>query len=1473
MSGREFVPMGVLTTVFGSKFGGKKPASGEGGDDGGGDGYGEDDYDDYDDRYSDLYDDDGGAGGGDGTGRLNSRGGRNNGEKNGTGGGMDGFNDEGFDDEEVEAAKREKYGRRTFPAESGVVKTATDGFLARKACGEDLHAPTSHVTAFNAHTTPENDLQLDFAYGYRGHDTRSNAVYNARGRIVYATAATGVVYDSDEHVQDFFTFHGDDILSLAMHPDGDIIATAQAGRDPVICVWSSKTCDILAELRGFHQRAVVSLSFDATGKFLASVGLDDEHSIAVYDWENKKVLANSKGDSRRIFNCEYNPHDGRIVTVGEKHIKFWTVENGYLVGKNGVFGRLGKPSTILSIAFGSDGSTFTGTQHGIIYQWADGGEECLQKYEAVHQGPVHDLFVTEDYVITGGGDGKIHFFTQYMEKVFTIDMGSVGETIIDDRGKPVCYYDGHSPSVKSLYLAGVQLLVGTANGELYEFDLSTEDAWKRNRRIITQGHSNVFDPATGLYGAELWGLDCHPSLPKFITAGDDKTIRTYDMYLRRQLGVRNVASRARSCAYSPDGKVIAVGFYGGGFMAYDEKSGAEIVAKKHRRSIISDVKFSPDGRWLAVASYDFFIDIYDVKNKFKRAGICKGHSAPVTHIDWSADSKYLQSNSQDFELFFWEVPTCEMIEFAAALKDTQWASWTCVAGWPVQGVWPKHSDGTDVNSCARSRDERVVATANEDGVVRLFRYPCDVGRADYKSYVGHSLHATKCCFSYNDEFLITIGGEDRTVLQWRHYEPDEGDEEMTSDVEEEIFTAVDDYEDLSQTNAVNEMVYVGHTRGVPQYVPAAVARALPSRDIPPNSGLDPGSRLAFLPCANSIYAPDEYAKDADTLKAPMESVVLECSYGYRAHDSRDNLFYTALGDVVYPTGSLCVVYNRQGHSQALMTSNPASEELNGHTDEITCLTRHPNGLIFASGEVGVNPKLIIWSANALAKPVNVIQGYFKKAIVSATFSRDGSKLCAVDCDISHKIGIYNWQTGELISSCSGSPEKIVNIAWSPFQDYLVTMGVKHCVFWATDPLKGRKAVFSKRGTIQTTLCCGFPAANTTVVGTQDGSLYLFRGYQLGTNARRVHTVTQSIVATRDTLISAGAEGVVKFWTADLSMLLRSVDIQYPNVTSACIKSMHLLGKMLLMGSRTGEVYEMNTTSYSHNLLFQGHGYGTIWGLDVHPSDHQVCTVGDDSTIRIWDVPSRRLLMSRSLGAQARSVAYHPDGSQITVGLAGGGIIVFTADSLDTVHLRKDRDQPIGELKYSPNGQYLAVGSDENTIDVYDISKQYTRIGVSKGHSSKIKQMDWSTDSAILQTASANHELLFWEMPNGSQVKFPQDLRNVDWFTWTSTVGWPVQGIIPNISLGDDITCCDRSHTRTCVAVGDCRGVLRVFQYPSHTGAKSRSFSAHAGAITRCKFLFDDSYLITVGADMTICQWRVVLGGAIPTQPMAALSLR
>jgi WD40 repeat protein len=227
--------------------------------------------------------------------------------------------EEGYDSD-TEAEVGEKYVRRPRPVEGPVERATDGGFLHRQPCAPSLIPPTGHHPAANAQSKPTHELQLDFVYGYRAHDTRHNLHYNADGSIVYPAAGVGVCYDSNEHAQRFFTAHTDSILCLAMHPDGEIVATGQAGKDPSICVWSSTTCELLAELKGFHQRAVVSLSFDGSGRFLVSIGLDDDHSIAVHDWQTCRMLASSKGDGNRIFNAEYNPHDGRIVTGGVKHM-------------------------------------------------------------------------------------------------------------------------------------------------------------------------------------------------------------------------------------------------------------------------------------------------------------------------------------------------------------------------------------------------------------------------------------------------------------------------------------------------------------------------------------------------------------------------------------------------------------------------------------------------------------------------------------------------------------------------------------------------------------------------------------------------------------------------------------------------------------------------------------------------------------------------------------------------------------------------------------------------------------------------------------------------------------------------------------------------------------------------------------------------------------------------------------------------
>ena len=59
---------------------------------------------------------------------------------------------------------------------------------------------------------------------------------------------------------------------------------------------------------------------------------------------------------------------------------------------------------------------------------------------------------------------------------------------------------------------------------------------------------------------------------------------------------------------------------------------------------IAELKYSPDSRTLAVASHDQFIDLYDAEDdSYKRLYRCRGHSATVSHIDWSVDCKVIMS--------------------------------------------------------------------------------------------------------------------------------------------------------------------------------------------------------------------------------------------------------------------------------------------------------------------------------------------------------------------------------------------------------------------------------------------------------------------------------------------------------------------------------------------------------------------------------------------------------------------------------------------------------------------------------------------------------------------------------------------------------------------------------------------------------------------------------------------------------------
>ena len=67
--------------------------------------------------------------------------------------------------------------------------------------------------------------------------------------------------------------------------------------------------------------------------------------------------------------------------------------------------------------------------------------------------------------------------------------------------------------------------------------------------------------------------------------------------------------------------------------------------------------------------------------------------------------------------------------------------------------------------------------------------------------------------------------------------------------------------------------------------------------------------------------------------------------------------------------------------------------------------------------------------------------------------------------------------------------------------------------------------------------------------------------------------------------------------------------------------------------------------------------------------------------------------------------------------------------------------------------------------------------------------------------------------NGEQIKQTHGLRDTEWSTWTSPLGWPVQGIWPADADGATVNAVDRSHNKRLLAVADDFGDIRVYNYP------------------------------------------------------------
>ncbi|XP_036927723.1 echinoderm microtubule-associated protein-like 1 isoform X8 [Acanthopagrus latus] len=645
-------------------------------------------------------------------------------------------------------------GKRSDSKQRDPVFNAEEGYVKMYLKGRPItmFMPKDQVDSYCLEAKadlPSNKLKLDWVYGYRGRDCRSNLYLLPTGETVYFIASVVVLFNVDEQLQRHYTGHTDDIKCLAVHPDKITIATGQvAGTSsdgkqlaPHVRVWDSVSLNTLHVLgTGFFDRALVCLAFSKSngGNTLCVVDDSNDHVLSVWDWQREDRLAEVKCSNESVFAADFHPTDCNvIVTCGKSHLYFWSLEKGMLVKKQGLFEKQEKPKFVLCVTFAENGDAITGDSSGNILVWGKGTNRISHVIQGAHEGSIFALSTLRNgTLVSGGKDRRLVCWDSSYQQIQTVEVPELFgpiRTIAEGRGETV--------------------LIGTTKNFVLQGSLDGEFM------PITQGHTD-----------ELWGLAVHPWKPQFLSCGYDRQVCLWDSSSHQLIWTKSMEDSAQSAGFHPSGAVVAIGTQTGRWLVLDTDSKDLVTVHTDGNEQLSVMSYGPDGNFLAIGSHDNYIYIYAVAEngrKYSRVGKCSGHSSFITHLDWSVDSQYLVSNSGDYEILYWIPSVCKQVVSVETTRDIEWATYTCALGFQVFGLWPDGSDGTDINAVCRTNDKSLLVTGDDFGKVHLFSYPCSQFRAPSHAYGGHSSHVTNVTFLHNDSYLVSTGGKDMSVMQWR----------------------------------------------------------------------------------------------------------------------------------------------------------------------------------------------------------------------------------------------------------------------------------------------------------------------------------------------------------------------------------------------------------------------------------------------------------------------------------------------------------------------------------------------------------------------------------------------------------------------------------------------------------------------------------------------------------------------------------
>jgi len=493
----------------------------------------------------------------------------------------------------------------------------------------------------------------------------SMLVLDAGTILVGKTDGTLVAIDieSGEKRDGFGTgiLHAGGVRSLARSPDGRQIATG--GMDRKVQVWDVNTRQSVRAWEA-HPDAVTTLAFSPDGKKLASTSrvVGSPEAARVWDLGTGKMVSAAKTNQFGQATALCFSADGRTLLVGntDRTVAMLDIASGVVtmhptLRNAGIMAMERAPERDAIAVSGADdvlsGENFLNAR-GLGRQrfptaglmWRDAHTVVL----ATTEGVLRAVDVRPE-----PGVQRLGGFTSWC---FTCRYSPDGQRLFvaDGNGKLAVFSRDGSKELGSLQVAPGQIRM-RALGMLNRGETVLAGCIDGVVRVIdvqSMGVTNVIRTQ----GAEIYAMLVDEGRGRALTGHADAMMRVIDLRSGTVTVVpEKMQRRVEGMDFNPDETLLATTGMNGAVVLWDADRVTK-VAEIATSAMPWGVKFNPDGKTLAISSYEGIVEVADVATCKVLLSV-KGHARLIPAICYSPDGKIIATGDEHGLVKLWDSAT------------------------------------------------------------------------------------------------------------------------------------------------------------------------------------------------------------------------------------------------------------------------------------------------------------------------------------------------------------------------------------------------------------------------------------------------------------------------------------------------------------------------------------------------------------------------------------------------------------------------------------------------------------------------------------------------------------------------------------------------------------------------------------------------------------------------------------------------